>query len=160
MNQNYSAICCHNRLKRINKDFVRCLDCGQSMISQRQISGNKTEKDFVKENNSFIRNFDRNFNNELEETDEFSDKPLYEYYIDRYGVNKVIVNKKVQFYSNPPKLEVQINGSKTYLPQTDIEKLLMKINAIRINKCQFKQHERAERAERADRDYRLKKLKK
>lgn len=134
---NYSIICDHKRLNRINKNFVRCLDCGQSMISQQKMLSNKTRQDFTNENKSFVRNFDRNFSNILEETDEQSTKPLYEYYTDRMNTNHIIINKQVQFQSNPPKFEVTVNGSTTYLTNMDIKKMLFDINAIRIDEDQF-----------------------
>ena len=136
MNRTYSKICNHNRLQRINPDFVRCLDCGQSMISQKKMITNKTRTDFTNENNRFIRNFDRNFTNVLEEVDQSSNIPLYEYYTDRIGTNKVIDNRKVQFSSDPPKFEVIVNGSKHYLTADEIRKLLGDINAIRIDETQ------------------------
>lgn len=133
-NINYSKICNHGRLKRINNDFVRCLECGQSMISQQKMITNKTRQDFTDENKSFVRNFDRNFTNILEEVDEQSSKALYEYYTDHIMANKIIVNKMVQFVSNPPKYEVIVNGMKSYLTNEEIQKILSDINAIRVDK--------------------------
>lgn len=128
--KNYSILCNHSRLTRVNKDFVRCLDCGQSMISQQKISTNKTSKDFVKENKSFNRNFDRNFGNKLEEIDEKTSQPLYQYYTDRQRINKIIVNRNAQFSGDPPKFEVDINGSKAYLGDEEIAKLLNDLRKI------------------------------
>ena len=138
MNVNYSKICGHNRLQRINNDFVRCLDCGQSMISQSKVVSNKTRQDFTNENKSFVRNFDRNFSNTLEEVDDQSDNPLYEYYADRMMINKIIINRRVQFQSLPPKFEVFVNGSKTYLTNDDIQKLLIDAGAFRIDAALMK----------------------
>lgn len=136
-NTNYSIICDHLRLKRLNQNFVRCLDCGLSMISHAKIMTNKREKDFVNENKCFVKNFDRNFSNILEEEDNTINKPLYEYYMDRRGMNRIIVNKQVKFHSNPPKYEVIVNGSKHYLVENDIKKILTDINAIRVDKQIF-----------------------
>ncbi|XWV25320.1 hypothetical protein QJ856_gp0450 [Tupanvirus deep ocean] len=133
MNVSFSKICNHNRLQRINNDFVRCLDCGQSMISQTKMISNKTRQDFTKENKSFVRNFNRNFSNILEEVDEQASFPLYEYYADRMMINKIIINRRVQFASDPPKFEVIVNGSKTYLTNDEIQKLLMDANAFRVD---------------------------
>lgn len=138
MNIIYSKICTHNRLERISTDFVRCLDCGQSMISQSKMLLNKTRQDFTKENKSFVRNFDRNFSNTLDEVDDQDSMPLYEYYTDRMMINKIIVNRKVQFHSQPAKYEVFVNGSKTYLTNDEIQKLLIDINALRINESFLK----------------------
>ena len=138
MNVNYSKICNHNRLQRIGNDFVRCLDCGQSMISQSKLLSNKTRQDFTKENKSFVRNFDRNFSNVLEEVDDQSMEPLYEYYADRMMINKIIINRQVQFQSLPPKFEVFVNGSKTYLTNDDIQKLLIDAGAFRIDAALMK----------------------
>ena len=134
----YSRVCNHGRLTRINNNFVRCLDCGQSMVSQDRLATNKTPKDFVKENKSFVRNFDRNFTNILEETDETNNNPLYEYFIDRNWRNLVIVNRAVQFSTTPAKYEVIINGERAYLDDAKIGKLLADLNAIRVDEQQVK----------------------
>ena len=131
-NKPYGNLCNHNRFKRIDDNFVRCLDCGQSMISQKILEGNKKRNDFTKENKSFNRNFDRNFSNELDEVDELSSRPIYEYYTDRMGANKIIINKQLMFSSNPPKYKVTVNGSDNYLTQQEIHQMLWDINAIRI----------------------------
>ena len=132
MNINYSKICNHKRLERINNNFVRCMNCGQSMISQEILLTNKTRNDFTNENKSFVRNFDRNFTNILEEVDEQSMAPLYEYYTDRNWVNLIVINKIVQFYSNPAKYETIINGTKSYLNENEIKKLLFDVKAIKV----------------------------
>lgn len=133
MNDNYSMICGHNRLQRIDNNFVRCLDCGQSMISQVNIPMNKSRQDFTKENKSFIRNFDRNFSNILEEVDNKQSRPLYEYYTDRNMMNIIIVDRRVKFNSDPPKFEVLVNGNKNYLTNNDILKLLSDTGAFRVD---------------------------
>ena len=133
MNVNYSNVCNHSRLERISSTCVRCLDCGQSMISQKQVPSNKSSKDFSNENKSFTKNFDRNFTNVLEEVDIQSTRPLYEYYTDHSQSNYIVINKQVQFFSDPPKYEVSVNGSVTYLTNEQIQKILRDINAIRID---------------------------
>lgn len=132
-NHKYVDICDHLRIKRIDNNFVRCYDCGQSMISQKNMLINKSRKDFTKENKSFVRNFDRNFTNVLEEVDENSANPLYEYYTDRMRANIVVVNRTPQFFCQPPKFEVMINGSKSYQTDGEINKILSDINAFRID---------------------------
>lgn len=132
-NNYYSKICNHTRLQRINNNFVRCLECGQSMISQKKHIRNKTRQDFTKENKSFIRNFDRNFSNVIEEVDETSNTPMYEYYADKMMANKIIVNRAVAYQSLPPKYEVIVNGNKIYITDQEISKLLTDIGAIRVD---------------------------
>lgn len=133
MNINYSKICDHDRLQRIDKNFVRCLNCGQSMISQKTMVANKTSRDFIRENKSFAKNFDRNFSNILEEVDEQSSRPLYEYYTDRMQVNHIIVNRQIKFNSNPPKYEVSVNDDKFYLTNEQIQQMLHDTAAFRVD---------------------------
>jgi hypothetical protein len=133
MNGSYSRVCDHYRLKRINNNFVRCIDCGESMISQTTITNNKSSKDFSKENPSFARNFDRNFTNILEEIDNEYQEPIIEYYTDGLHVNKIIVERRRIFQTNPAKYAVKINGNKYYLTNDEIKKVLTDIQAIRIN---------------------------
>jgi hypothetical protein len=135
MNMNltdYSKICNHSRLTRLDRNFVRCLDCGQSMISQKKILANKTRQDFTKENKSFGRNFDRNFTNVIEETDQ-QNVPLLEFYTDKLLANTIIINRANQLQSYPPKYRVDINGDHALLTDEQINKLLSDINAVRIN---------------------------
>lgn len=138
MNQHFSRICNHTRLVRIDKNFVRCLECGQSMISQQKMLANKTSRDFVNENKNFARNFDRNFSNVLEEVDSQSQVPLYEYYTDKNQINIIIIDRTAKFCTNPPKYEVNINGEKVYLDKEEIDKLLCDLNGIRIDELYAK----------------------
>lgn len=133
MNMNYSIICNHDRLQRINDNFIRCLKCGQSMISQSKMLTNKTRQDFTKENKTIFNNFNRNFSNVLEETDNQTSEPLYEYYVDKMMLNKIIVNRCIKYNSQPPKYEIFVNDSKAYLTNEEIQKLLIEIGAFRID---------------------------
>lgn len=133
----YSSICDHPRLKRVSNDFVRCLKCGQSIISQKQLATNKSSLDFATENSNVIKNFDRNFSNVIEETDAESTRPQNEYYIDRTRSNYVIVNKQNVLRSQPAKFEVSVNNSKSYLTDNQIRQLLNDISAIRTDKSVF-----------------------
>lgn len=142
MNNSYSRICNHSRINRLNENFVRCMDCGQSMISQKKLVANKTRKDFTNENKSFVRNFDRNFTNVLEETDQQSSMPLLEYWMDRNWANLVIIDRSVQFQSHPPKYKVIVNGEQNYLTDDHIRKLLADINAIKVDESQVKNRQR------------------
>lgn len=134
MFRSHSSICSHERLTRINDNFVRCLKCGQSLISQKEILRNKSQSDFSKENKLFTINFDRNFSNVLEEIDNENTKPIYEYYTDRMNMNRISINKIPVFNSNPPKYEVVVNGEKNYLTNDIIQKMLIDIKGIKIDK--------------------------
>lgn len=134
MDHSYSAVCNHERLNRIDSNFVRCLACGQSLISQNQIVKNKTRLDFTRENQSFTRNFDRNFSNQIEQVDNEADKaPIYEYYSDPMKMNQIIVNRCPKFSSLPIKFEVNVNGQINYLTKDQIDKMLVDIKAERKN---------------------------
>ena len=133
----YNNICGHNRLVRIDDNFVRCLKCGLSIINKKNITGNKSRRDFETESTSLLRNFDRNFSNVLPQVDEQSNIPLYEYYVDKHGMNKIIINKTVAFDSMPAKYEVIVNDIRDYLTSDAIRKMLNNINAIRIDRDQY-----------------------
>ena len=134
MHNNYSKICDHSRLKRISADFVRCLDCGQSMISQKNVTTNKTSRDFVSENKNFTKNFDRNFNNVLEEVDNQSDRPLYEYYTDHVQANRIVLNRQNKLRCDPPKYEVWINGNTCHLTNQQVQQILNDTGSFRVDK--------------------------
>lgn len=128
----YSKICNHSRIKRIDDNFVRCYDCGLSIVNQRILKSNKSREDFVDENKSFLKNFDRNFSNVIEENDHETDNtPIYEYYKDKDGYNKLLLNKVPMFNSYPHKYEVYINDSKYYLTQDHIKKIITNYKMFR-----------------------------
>lgn len=141
MNSSYALLCTHPRIERIDKNFVRCLQCGESMISQKNIAHNKSQRDFSKENDSFTKNFDRNFSNIIDEVSKPNEKnieleqpirPSYQFYSDRMGLNKIRINKNPAFYSHPVKHEVIINGEKYFLEGPEINKLLTDTKVSRI----------------------------
>lgn len=127
----YAEICDHARLKRINDNFVRCLKCGKSMISQQNVMRNKTGQDFARENKSFTRNFNRNFSNEIEEVDEEFNEPILEYYTDPLRINNIFIDRRPVFHSDPPKYKTIINGETKYLIDTEIQKILRSIGATK-----------------------------
>jgi len=135
-----STLCPHNRLVRIGKDFDRCLVCGQSMINHTYANlRNKTRQEWTKENKSFVRNFDRNFSNVIEETDGFANQPLYEYYTDRNIVNLILLNRQSQFQSVPPVYQIWVNGEMSYLPYNKVNDILDSVGAVRIDKDEYDQ---------------------
>lgn len=136
-NNTYAKLCNHARLKRIDDNFVRCYECGLSMISQKKSNINKSRSDFTNEDKLFLKNFDRNFSNIIEQTDhETSNAPIYEYYSDRHSRNKIIVNKVPVFNSYPHKYEIFINNSQYYLTTDHINKIIRDTNAERVNSVQ------------------------
>lgn len=137
MNQHYSQICSHPRLTRLDANFVRCLNCGQSLVNQKAISKNKTSKDFVKENKSFGKNFSRNFSNEIEQVEKNPPLPIIEYYADERFANVIILNRNSRSMRQPVEYEIIINGNKTFLTNEQISKLLTDIKAIRLTKEQI-----------------------
>lgn len=132
MDTSFSRICDHTRLKRINDDFVRCLECGQSFVNQLYLPMNKKLNDFTRESNIQFKNFDRNFTNTIDEVDEFNSKPINHYYTDKHRINKIIVNWNNQFNSDPPKYQITVNGDKSYLTKNEIKKILRDLRAIRV----------------------------
>lgn len=133
-NPNYSKICYHSRLIRIDNNFVRCMECGQSIVSPKVVLGNKTRKQFTDENKTFNKNNNRNFTNLIEQMDHQSNIPRYEYYTDKNMANVIIVNRTSQFNSDPPIYEVIINGQKVYISDGEIKKLLTDTNVLRVDK--------------------------
>lgn len=134
----YSIICYHNRIERINKDFIRCLDCGQSIVNQENILHNKSKSDFIKENKSFENNFDRNFSNVIEEMDIVKEPLPLEFYTDKYLKNFIIIDRTIRFRAYPPKYNVNINGQEQFLTENKIKEILNTIQAIKIDEKQFR----------------------
>lgn len=125
----FAKLCFHESTKRINDNFVRCVNCGQSIIKPSTVIANKTRNDFTQENTSFNRNFDRNFSNEISEPDKIRQGPV-QHYSDRYGLNFVTIDWTMQHASNPPKYTIIMNGEKVLVTEKQIDKLLHDMNAI------------------------------
>ena len=133
----FSEICNHDRITRIDDNFVRCAKCGQSMISKINLTGNKTRQDFTNENKSFRRNFNRNFTNEIEEVDQYSTPPI-EYYTDINNLNYVIIDRTPIYKTDPIKYKINFNGDVVVMSTDKINEILQKIRAVRIDAEQFK----------------------
>jgi len=144
---NFSKICYHDKTRRINNEFVKCIDCGQKIINIQKHITNKTRNDFTQENKSFHKNFNKNFSNEIDFDDENSKYVRVEYYADRNRVNNIIVNRLNKYFSDPPKYDVDLNDNKILLNDMQIDKLLRDTNAIRIDERQFYAMPRQERNE-------------
>ena len=136
-NSTFSGLCDHSRVKRLDDNFVRCLKCGQSMISQADVSLNKTGQDFTKENKSFERNFNRNFSNVIEEVDQPGPPPI-EFYTDANNLNYMIIDRTLMFSTNPPKFKINFNGDVVVMTNEKINEILQKIKAVRVDAEQFK----------------------
>ncbi len=131
----FSLVCGHPRTERIDNDFVRCLYCKQSFVQQRKKPVNRTQHDFIKEDSSFMKNFDRNFSNIVENTT----VPKLEYYTDRMAMNTIMINRVNKYRSQPIKFDVVVNGERALLTDKQISKLLTDIYAVRIDKDQYQQ---------------------
>lgn len=133
----FSGRCNHDRMKRIDNNFIKCTKCGHSVISQVVPLRNKTRNEFTTENKSFQRNFERNFTNSLTETEQIGPAPL-EYYTDVNNLNYVVVDKTILHNtSNPPKFKINFNGEIVAITNTKLADVLQQIKAIRIDEQQF-----------------------
>jgi hypothetical protein len=106
-------------------------------VDQKNIISNKTRQEFTVENKGFNKNFYRNFTNTVEQFDKYAMLPRYEYYADRFGHNKIRINRVNHFNSDPPKYEILLDGKKNYLTNDQIKQVLADINAFRITEHQF-----------------------
>ena len=130
-----SLICNHPRKQRIDKNFVLCLSCGDSFVDMKNIR-NKRVEDFARESKHNVSvDFDRHFSNTI---------PVYakqsstgnEYYMDRAGKNRVIVNRQTG-NAGAVKIRAKINGSTRTIEQSVLSRLLRDMRAIRVDKRVF-----------------------
>jgi hypothetical protein len=135
MNKKFSNFCYHEKTKRIDNNFVKCILCEQKMINIETPITNKTRQDFTNENKTFAKKFDRHFSNEIKE--EVNDFSKVEFYADKNRVNNIIVNKTIKYYGDPIKYHVTINGEKIVLDEFQIDKLLLDTNVMRMDTYQF-----------------------
>ena len=137
----YSFFCYHQSTRRVDNNYVVCNNCGLSIVSHLQHPRNKNINDFTRENKQFNPNkvadnivrFDK-INNQLE------------YYTDKKFLNKILIDKSstsVQYKSSNSnavvKYKVTINDEPTYYDTDEIDAMLNKINAIRIDATQYSQ---------------------
>lgn len=138
MNSGFSGLCEHSSTKRVNENFIRCNRCGISLINQSSVAPVKSSQDFVKNNKSFERNFDRNFSNVIEEVD-LAGPSRIEYYVNPNDYSYVVIDWTPVFNANPLKYMVNFNGQTTTMTEKKIKEILSKIRATKIDKEQFKQ---------------------
>lgn len=132
----YSSFCPHKRIERIDKNFVRCNDCSKSFVDQLSVPSIKKMNDFVREDNSFQKNFNRNFNNEIEETESYGPPPI-EYYADKNWINRIVVKWERIYGTNPSKYPVTLNGTNSSMTSEQIKHLIHNTNSIKISKEQY-----------------------
>jgi|GEM_PF-6333355 len=148
----FSTICDHQKIKRIDEDFVKCVDCGMSLVDPLIEDKVMKMQDYVKENRSFDRHFNRNFDNNFPSEAEWDSRvgkqntlnpnPLTSKGIfgsnnqssglSRYrssdGTTEVIVDYSL--LGKPARHHVRVNGKWTYASPEEVKKYLMQINAI------------------------------
>lgn len=134
----YSTFCPHKRVVRVDNNFMRCNDCGRSFVDQLNAPKIKTMEDFVREDSSFQRNFNRNFNNEIEQTESYGPVPI-EYYVDKNFINRIIVKWERIYGSNPAKYTLTLNGNQSSMTDAQIRELIQNTRAIKISKEQYDQ---------------------
>lgn len=137
----YSFFCYHESTKRIDDVYVKCNNCGLTIISMLQEPKNKSLADFTRENKQF--NPSRYNDNIIR--DQYQ-KSTIEYYVDKSFLNKIYIDrsdKSVQYKSIDSnaiiKYLVNINGSNEYYTNDEILDLLKQISATRITKEQYNQ---------------------
>jgi hypothetical protein len=120
-----SSFCDHRNFVRINKNFINCKNCGRSFVSQIDEIGNKTSKDFVRENREFDKKFDRNFTNLVDDTVRHEMSQSYVYADENNNVIKI-------YSTGDKEYRVCANNNTYFLTKDRVRKLLLKCNARRI----------------------------
>jgi len=125
-----ALLCEHSNLKRVDDNFVLCLNCGQQMVNQKYTRMNKNTLDFVKESSGKdLKNFDRNFSNAIVQSHIENSVELY---TDIRGVNKMTISKNPVFNSNPAKYKVILNGNIQFMVDGDIKKIITSLEFKKI----------------------------
>lgn len=132
MDINYSKLCNHDHIKRIDKNFIKCLDCGQSIINQSSLPRNKTPIDFVNEN-KIPQSFSNKIFSHVSYDENRNIIPKYEYYRDRNNLNEIIINWADHLYTRPIKFKTIVNSENNYLTKNEIKQLLFDVRAHRVN---------------------------
>ena len=128
---NYSEICDHRNVARIDTKFVKCKDCGDSFVSNITTTKNKVAADFTCTSNCGLKNFDRNFSNNV--STDCKQNPIVNYYADKNGVNLIKLDACNKFGSNPPKYQITLNGESTYLDMSKINEIIKETKAMQID---------------------------
>jgi hypothetical protein len=131
-NQTYNQLCDHKRLKRIDRDYVLCLGCGESFVNQKKPPRNVTASEIVSQNQGSLQHYDKYFTDKIEVKEPVRKKASYYYYSDPTGVNNIKVSTKPNFTGVESFYDIWINGVKETMSVSDINKLLSRINCKRV----------------------------
>jgi endogenous inhibitor of DNA gyrase (YacG/DUF329 family) len=127
----WSVICDHEYVHRINKDFVKCATCGETIVYAQKPLVNKKPIDFIQADPSFMKSTKTLNNSRKQQTNTntgSNSNPNY-YYTDRTGFNAIAVNGG----SN----KISINGKPVNVDSTDLKNWLNNIKAIRVDKATY-----------------------
>jgi hypothetical protein len=146
MSNQVGTICRHDRIRRVDENFMECVECNFSYIQQIKTIQNKKASDFIEENGHFDRHFSRNFNNKFDSSSDWNDKymrPVHEQnkmanqntpsvFRSENGSIEVVVDRTVGLNTNPVQYGIRINGELSFATENEIKQLLYKIKAMKI----------------------------
>lgn len=131
----WSIICDHEYVHRINKDFIKCASCGETMVYSKKPLVNKKPIDFILADPSFMKSTkgDKSVSNCADNKSTCNvynnnSSPVY-YYTDRTGFNAIAVTNG----SN----KININGKLVTVDPTELKNWLGNIKAVRVDKATY-----------------------
>lgn len=127
-----STICYHTQKYRIDDNFVKCKTCGLTIIEQTP-TRNKTMRDFIKEDASFIKNFNRYFTNVVD----YEQPEQIDYYADRVNNVPIVINWAPHWQSGVRKYNVIVDRENVFLTEDQFRELITRLNAVKMDEQQF-----------------------
>jgi hypothetical protein len=146
----FAGLCSHSRLKRLDQNFVKCVDCGESQIKPVEPTRDELMQKYMDENRFFDDNFIRNFDNKYVPQKEWekshglhhketTSKSLsymggYHTYSARDGRMEILVESTMQESSDPkvePQHAVRVDGRWFSMSSRELKNFLVKNGAHR-----------------------------
>lgn len=107
----YSSLCQHIRKFRVNKDLIKCHDCGESFVNQADETRNDRLKKYAEENTFFDNSFNHNFDNRFvtnREWDKIYSRDRQEMEMKAYGSE--ILPGYTTYISKDNRTEILVDG--------------------------------------------------
>jgi hypothetical protein len=146
----FANLCGHNHTKRIDKDFIKCTNCGESFIQTLGFDHDQKMNAYIEENRVFDDQFNRNFDNtfipkqrwEKQYGSVIRDRPSesmeylggYVTYSGKDGRTEILVETESRAQNDPrapPQHKVRLNGQWTTMSTSELKKYLSRVGAVR-----------------------------
>lgn len=132
----------HRDVSRIDENFVKCYECGETILQAQNRMTNKTSRDFVQEDKSFRyrKNNSSRYDKHTDYTPKVSSYCKKKYYADRNWINVIMIDYNSTLNTRPVKFRVKLNGQYDSLTLDEILNVIQKLRLIEIDEQGYNEH--------------------